>query len=69
MSHRALALQVLFDTNRHAYIVSAFIEDQITLVLRDTGETVLSLSKAYVRYKDHPDVPVNSTMRARLWRR
>jgi len=49
--------------------VSAFIEDQITLMLRDAGETVLFLSKAYVRYKDHLDVPVNSPMRARLWRR
>ena len=72
-SHGALtlhrSLQVLFDANRQAYIVSDLIEDQITLMLRDAGESVLSLSKAYVRYKGHHDVLVNSTMRARIWRR
>ena len=68
-SHTYRTFKVLFDTNRQAYIVSDLIEDQITLMLRDAGESVLSLSKAYVRYKGHHDVPVNSTMRARIWRR
>ena len=62
-------VKVLFDSNRCAYILSLYQEDQVTLLLRDMPEAAQQVSKAYVRYKDHHDVLTYDNMRGRYWRR